>query len=946
MSVPGAASVADDQSALVSLVRLSPMFDDDYYRSEACLSKSIDTATHYAVAGWRQGLQTAPDFDSEFLSPYYRVAGWEGPALAVWTMLSTSGPTLPANAAEASKMADLVRESPYFDSRFYAEFLPSGMDPALHYTIIGERMRWRPSMRFDPAYYGERYPDTLDFELGQLRHYETFGRSEQRRATSVAEHLNWPILPPDERPVVVVISHEASRTGAPILSWNVGKALCKKYRVINLLLNGGALEANFKDISAGIIGPLGRDDWHPAEMRRIAHELVARYRPLYVVANSIETHPIVPPLASLGIPTIALVHEFASYTRPVGRMKDIFDWAPHVIFPARLVAQSSFDAFPQLQVRRGVCVFPQGPSIVPQQDPPQSDSDASDGKREEELASLVSAIRPLERSRAFVVLGMGTIQIRKGIDIFIATAAACRRMRPDINFRFVWIGHGYDPIHDSAYSVYLAEQIARSGLSEIVIMHDGVDHLEPAYAEADAFLLSSRLDPQPNVGIDAMVRGIPVVCFTGASGTAEILSDHPHTRDLVVPYLDAHAAARSLCALASKDADELSALHAELAELGRSSYDMERYIARIDAMGNRSAAALRQADAIELANAGIVDAGMALRSLATPLGPLAAEWHFLQQWHVMQLTPDPDVNAEFRRPCPGFHPQVYADAHRAECLEKDINPLLHWMREGRPAGPWFHRVYTPGDRPTVPTTPADGDAIRIALHGHFCYPELATELRARLSCNSLTCDLFITTDSAANAAALTTIFGDYPGSFQLMLTPGNARNLGAFVTGVLPQILKGYDVIGHVHGERSRASDNPSSEQLRLFLGETLIGGEFPMMDLAAAAFAGDPGLGLLMAEDPHLAGWRGNRAIAETLAARMGVALSDYFDFPSGGMFWARAAALRPLLNCGLGWDDYPATSLPNDSTVLHAIERLLPFIVQKTRSTVAGMHIPGGTW
>jgi lipopolysaccharide biosynthesis protein len=91
---------------------------------------------------------------------------------------------------------------------------------------------------------------------------------------------------------------------------------------------------------------------------------------------------------------------------------------------------------------------------------------------------------------------------------------------------------------------------------------------------------------------------------------------------------------------------------------------------------------------------------------------------------------------------------------------------------------------------------------------------------------------------------------------------------------------------------------------------ENLIGGTYPMLDLAAAVFANHPNVGLLMAEDPHLVGWDENRAIAETLAARMGVAvpLDDFFDFPLGNMFWARPSALQPLLDLEMGWNDYPA--------------------------------------
>ena len=154
-----------------------------------------------------------------------------------------------------------------------------------------------------------------------------------------------------------------------------------------------------------------------------------------------------------------------------------------------------------------------------------------------------SLVRPDDAADAFIVLGLGAVQIRKGVDLFLSTAARARRIAPHVRFRFVWIGDGYDPVRDSAYSAYLASQIVRSDLTETVAIIDAVEDLEPAYDAADVLFMSSRLDPQPNVGVIAISRGMPTVCFDRATGTAEVLSADPETRPLVVPHLDVHAAA-------------------------------------------------------------------------------------------------------------------------------------------------------------------------------------------------------------------------------------------------------------------------------------------------------------------------------------------------------------------------------------------------------------------
>ena len=87
--------------------------------------------------------------------------------------------------------------------------------------------------------------------------------------------------------------------------------------------------------------------------------------------------------------------------------------------------------------------------------------------------------------------------------------------------------------------------------------------------------------------------------------------------------------------------------------------------------------------------------------------------------------------------------------------------------------------------------------------------------------------------------------------------------------------------------------------------------------------------------------------AMAETLAARVGIdiPLPPFFEFPVGNMFWARPSALVPLLDLHLGWDDFPAEPVGEDGTIMHALERLLPFCAAKVGLTFATTHIPGIT-
>jgi lipopolysaccharide biosynthesis protein len=61
--------------------------------------------------------------------------------------------------------------------------------------------------------------------------------------------------------------------------------------------------------------------------------------------------------------------------------------------------------------------------------------------------------------------------------------------------------------------------------------------------------------------------------------------------------------------------------------------------------------------------------------------------------------------------------------------------------------------------------------------------------------------------------------------------------------------------------------------------------------------------------------------------------------------MFWARTEAIKPLLIKNFGWEDYPEEPLPYDGTVLHAFERLLPFVTEKMGYRMEMTYVPGIT-
>jgi glycosyltransferase involved in cell wall biosynthesis len=924
------------------LLETSGILDARAYRAASGVPAGTNPISDYLGRGWQTGIEPSPTLECNWLYPYYASAGLTAPpALTYLALKAAQFPVYPRRAA-AERVASAVRASGLFDERPYAALagLTDDLDPALHYVVIGERIGLAPSKRFDPEYYGRRYPDLLSARDCLLVHYAAFGAHEGRRPVSLAAEMKLETRSIDpQHETVLVVAHEATRTGAPILAYNIAKRLREKYNVVSLLLESGPIVSAFESVSNAVVGPLRRQDGTPLEAEYLVRRLNQTFRISYVIANSIDTRIVMKPFVCACVPVVALVHEFASYLPTKGEMGRQLEWASDTVFSAERVAASARADYPNLDNGR-IHVLPQGPPELPP---------APERKEiEQERKSLRAAMRPPGSENDFVVLGCGTIYPRKGVDLFVSCATAIAAQAPQRRIRFVWIGQRLPDDLDKGYFPKLLRQIERAGLGNTVTIVHEVADLEPAYETADAFFLSSRLDPLPNVAIDTALRGLPIICFQDCSGIADILLTDTTAREGVVPSLDADAAAAAILRLAADDTMRKQA-GAACGALAERTFDMARYIAQLDDIGQNAARIMEQ----RRDDFTTIDQDESFDTVGY-LGPdselptrEAAIRLFLAKAAVLGATQQPTKNYYYRRPCPGFHPQIYAHENRNRYDASVVNPLAHYIRSGKPAGPWSHEVITPDsiDRATT-----DRAQPRTAIHVHFHYPELCGELLDLIAVNRAGADLLLTTNSSDKAKLLEQATADYDrGKVLIRQVPNRGRDIGPFVTALGESILENYDLIGHLHSKRSlRLSDRLIGERWRGFMWQNLVGGQDPMMDVAIDRMMKKPTLGLVFPDEPHLSDWDHNLPIAEQLARRMGMRLplQPFFDFPVGTMFWARSAALGPLFKLGLTWDDYPQEPVPEDGTILHALERLLPFVARHTGYSYATTHVPGVTW
>ena len=777
----------------------------------------------------------------------------------------------------------------------------------------------------DVEFYAKAYPEIRGMDL--YNHYDHWGRREGRlaRAPELFDRSALGQFDP-MKDTVLVVSHEASRTGAPILALNIVATLNSRYNVVVLCLKGGDLLDDFRKACTLLLDPIA-GKFQAQALLAILDPVLPLFNFKFAIVNSIVSKSVLPALACHFVPTLCLVHEFASYTHPRNAIREVLFWAGRIVFSAGLVFENNARECEEL-CAGGSVILPQGKCAVPAQgEPENADADQQ---------AIREALRPdALPADTVLILGVGSVQLRKGVDLFIACAARVLALQPNKPFRFVWVGSGFNPEVDLAYSVYLQDQIDRSGLTEHLCFVEETPEIDLVYALSDVLLLSSRLDPLPNVAIDAMYQGLPVVCFDHTTGIADLLKENGLGEQCVMPYLDVEHAAQRL-ALLIDQTEERRLLGEKMREVGRDLFDMQGYVRTLEGLAGECAARrdIAQEDCTLIANEQAIDSVFCRPASWAALDESELICAYLRSW---------SSGIDRRKPFAGFHPGLYLEHHGVDRPGRD--PLADFLRGGRPAGPWLTELI----EPSAPEPVQQDGVLRAALHMHVFFEDLFADIYERLAGQPLALDLLISVPSVEVADTVATLTQGYAsGSVDIRQVPNRGRDIGPLLTEFSADILMHYDLIGHVHTKKSGdVQDAKMGQQWFTFLLENLVGGQSPMASTILGRLAGDGGLGLVFPDDPNFVGWNKNRELADELARELGILElpGEHFNFPVGTMFWARTRAIEPLLKRQFTWDDYPEEPLPYDGTILHAIERLLPAVVGHTGFRHALTHVPGVT-
>ena len=707
----------------------------------------------------------------------------------------------------------------------------------------------------------------------------------------------------EELPTVIVVSHEASKTGAPILALNICKNISEDNNIIIVLMRDGVLKREFIETSVMTVqGRLGNINRNVLNKR--VSSLTKGKGPRFAIVNSVVAGAAIQPIRSLGIPVITLIHEFSSYIRPLDIMDNIGLWSNILVFSSQLTYD---DLYNKRESIRNVNykILPQGPCEKLREDIYNANKDDDAWK----------FLKDLEKEK-ILILGAGQIQQRKGIDIFVSVASEINRKVPNKEIQFAWIGEGYDPVNDFNVSLWIEDQINRSGLKEKMIILDNSTAYGELMKRADLFLITSRLDPLPNVGIDAIMLGKPVLCFKDACGIANLLAEEKELGGLLIAsYLNTTMMGKQATYLIeNKKAREK--VQEMLIKKGKAWFDMKQYITEIMKIGaNETVENTRlqlEMDYIQKNN--VLDRSY-IGSNRLRRNHKIWIMRYLLSWKR---------EIGNRKPFPGFHPGIYRE--NTSGIQSGEDPLIHYLKAGSPSGKWITPLITPRTKIVNQINEA-----KVAIHIHVFYPDLLDEILLALSKNRIKPDVFISHNDQRNEGWLTNKVKD--AGYQLRMidvVPNRGRDIGPLLT-LYGRILdKEYDIHGHFHTKKSIDIRESDGKKWRQYLLGNLIGREdMRMADRIISEIIIDKKLGIVFPDDPNCIGWCENKNIALTLSKRLNIIrLPDNFNFPIGTMFWAKRGALRNLYDLKIDWEEYPSEPISYDGTILHAIERIIPLV------------------
>ena len=331
---------------------------------------------------------------------------------------------------------------------------------------------------------------------------------------------------------LLFITHDASRTGAPMLLLNLLRwfAAHKKedYDISVMCVEDGELLEEYKHYATTILFKKKHQSksrivakvlnkWH---IKKQLQSLKKESWDL-IFSNTIVNGKMLELLKRTQVPVITYVHElqfsielFLKRGQVQGTLKN----ADYYLCGSKLVQQTLINQYHVKSTQTKVV---------------NSFVEFKSNQKEEFLSSQLKKELDIPED-ALVVGMMGSFIWRKGADFFIETA---KKLQSE-QIYFIWVGAN-NPKYIAEFQ-YDLEQL--NCTLKLKLIPPSKEY-KKYFNMIDDFYLSSREDPYPMVMVEASSFGIPILCFENTGGAQEFIDEKT---GYIIPYGNITAAAEKL----------------------------------------------------------------------------------------------------------------------------------------------------------------------------------------------------------------------------------------------------------------------------------------------------------------------------------------------------------------------------------------------------------------
>lgn len=313
---------------------------------------------------------------------------------------------------------------------------------------------------------------------------------------------------------IVIVTHALNKTGAPLLAYNIAKKLKnRKCDVVVISISDGYLESWYNEIGIPVINLRQSFAFDKIDdIENFDYIVKKLYEKGFdnVITNTIISGLTVPTFYKYNYNIVSLIHEM-KYTIENYNMipggNNINMYSNKIVFPDEIVRNDFYSVFSETNAYTDI--FPQGlykdkEDITLDKNKVYKKYDIPEGSK--------------------IIIGSGTADFRKGIDLFLQAAQNLIELEEKENYHFIWVGKILDDNLKIWYDCQFYKGKIDSRFHNIEFITDKEEY-QNLVSCSDAFWLTSREDPFPSVMIESLEYGTPVLAFRDSGGSNTLLGN-------------------------------------------------------------------------------------------------------------------------------------------------------------------------------------------------------------------------------------------------------------------------------------------------------------------------------------------------------------------------------------------------------------------------------------